>query len=348
MDKLRSLRATGEKAHNDMNKPDDQHLVVALAYDRMGTFEFGCTTEVFALSRPEIDGPWYRFAVCAVEPGPLRATGGIRVDAPHALDMLDTADTIVVPGWRDPDEPPPEALLARLRAAHERGARVCSICSGAFVLGWAGLLDGRRATTHWRLTARLQDLFPNVQIEPDALYVDEGRILTSAGSAAGLDMLLHLVARDRGGKVANQVAQRLVMPPHRHGGQAQIVSRPVPPDEQRRLSALMDWMRAHLHEPHTLDSMASQAAMSKRTLQRQFLDATGLSPYEWLIRERVVLARQFLEAPHSPLSSVGERTGFGSEQSFRRHFRRIAGLSPSDYRRALREDLAERAQTTPA
>ncbi|SDR24887.1 transcriptional regulator, AraC family /transcriptional regulator, AraC family with amidase-like domain [Paraburkholderia fungorum] len=310
------------------------HLVVALAYDRLCTFEFGCVTELFALERPELGVDWYRFAVCAGEPGPIRAAGGITVAALHTLKLLDRADTIVIPGWRDADEVPPEALLKKIRAAYERGARLCSICSGVFVLAAAGVLDGKAVTTHWRYAEKLQARYPQLQVRPDALYVDEGSIITSAGSAAGLDMLLHLVRRDHGSAVANRVAQRLVVPPHRDGGQAQFVPRPMPQDESGRLARLMDWVRSHPAQPHTLRSLAERAAMSPRTLQRQFHDATGMAPYEWLVRERVAVARELLEAPSPlPMGRVAELAGFGSEESLRRHFRRIALTSPGAYRK---------------
>ena len=312
----------------------NNHLVVALAYDRLCTFEFGCVTELFALERPELGVDWYRFAVCAGEAGPIRAAGGITIAAPYTLKLLERADTIVIPGWRDADEAPPEPLLKKIRAAYERGARLCSICSGVFVLAAAGVLDGKTVTTHWRYAAKLQQRYPQLHVQPDALYVDEGRIITSAGSAAGLDMLLHLVRRDHGVAVANRVAQRLVVPPHREGGQAQFVPRPMPPDDSGRLAKLMDWVRAHLAAPHTLRSLAERAAMSPRTLQRQFHDATGMAPYEWLLRERVAFARELLEAQAPlPMARVAELAGFGSEESLRRHFRRIALTSPGAYRR---------------
>ena len=309
------------------------HLVVALAYDRLCTFEFGCVTELFALERPELGVDWYRFAVCAGEPGPLRAAGGITIAAPYTLKLLDRADTIVVPGWRDADELPPETLLKSIRKAYQRGARLCSICSGVFVLAAAGVLDGKTVTTHWRYAAKLQQRYPQVRVEADALYVDEGRIITSAGSAAGLDMLLHVVRRDYGGAVANRVAQRLVAAPHREGGQAQFVPRPMPPDESGRLTKLMDWMRQHPAFSHTLRSLAERAAMSPRTLQRQFHDATGMAPYEWLVRERVAAAREMLEAETPlPIGRIAELAGFGSEESMRRHFRRVVLTSPAAYR----------------
>jgi AraC family transcriptional activator FtrA len=223
--------------------------------------------------------------------GPLTAAGGLKVRVPHGLKLLERADTIVIPGWRDVTAPPAPALLAKLRAAHARGARLCSICSGVFVLAAAGVLEGRRATTHWRYVERLAAQYPGIRVEPNALYVDEGNVLTSAGSAAGLDMLLHLVRRDYGPKIANQVAQRLVIAPHREGGQAQFVPRPVASDERGRLSRLLDFIRAHLGQPHTLRSLAARAAMSTRTLQREFTAATGQAPYAWLVSERIARAK---------------------------------------------------------
>jgi len=214
----------------------ERHNVAAVAYDRLCTFEFGCTVELFALPRPELSVPWYDFAVCAAERGPIRAAGGIEVQVSHSLRLLDRADTIVIPGWRDPDEAPPPELLRKLRQAYERGARLCSICSGVFVLAAAGVMAGKRATTHWKYLDLLASRYPDIVVEPNALYVDEGQVLTSAGSAAGLDMLVHLVRKDFGPKIANQVAQRLVIPPHREGGQAQFVpgpSRPTSADGSR-------------------------------------------------------------------------------------------------------------------
>jgi AraC family transcriptional activator FtrA len=313
-----------------------KHLVVALAYDRLCTFEFGCTVELFALERPELDVAWYDFAVCAVEPGTVRAAGGIVVQAPYTPELLALADTIVIPGWRDADELPPPALLDWIRAAHRRGARLCSICSGVFVLAAAGVLDGQRATTHWRYAERLAERYPQIDVQPDHLYVDNGQVITAAGSAAGLDMLLHVVRRDYGARVGNLVAQRLVVAPHREGGQAQFLPRPMAQpfnQQQGRLSSLMDWLRSHPGQAHTVASMAARAAMSPRTLQRQFQQATGLGPVAWLIRERVAIVKDLLEVPDVPLAQIAERAGFASEESLRHHFRRLASTSPAAYRR---------------
>jgi AraC family transcriptional activator FtrA len=314
------------------------HHVAILAYDRLCTFEFGCAVELFALERPELDVAWYSHAVCAIEPGPLRAAGGLALQVPHGLDALDNADTIVIPGWRDADEAPPPALTEALRRAHARGARLCSICSGAFVLAHAGLLDGRRATTHWRYFEKLASRFPAIGIEEDTLYVEDGNLVTSAGSAAGLDMLLHLVRNDFGADIANKVAQRLVIPAHRDGGQAQRVARPLPRSSTDPIAQTMDWIRENLRAGHTLSSMAAQAKMGVRTFQRRFKDRTGASPLDWLVRERVMLAAQLLETrPGLGIEAVADLAGLGSPESLRRHFRSHGLPSPARYRRQRRQ-----------
>ncbi|HAK92062.1 MULTISPECIES: transcriptional regulator FtrA [Massilia] len=304
------------------------HHVAILAYDGLCTFEFGCAVELFALERPELGVPWYTHAVCAVDPGPLRAMGGLSVVAPHGLEALDAADTIVIPGWRDAAEPPPPSLVDALRRAEARGARLCAICSGSFVLAHAGLLDGRRATTHWRYLERLAASFPQVEVEQGVLYVQDGRIVTSAGSAAGLDMLLHVVRSDFGAELASRVAQRLVIPAHRDGDQAQLVARPLPPGERNAIAQLMDWVRENVRAGHTVESMAARARMGTRTFQRRFKDVTGVTPLAWLVRERVALAERLLETrPGLTIDAVADLAGLGSAESLRRHFRNH-GLPP--------------------
>ncbi len=310
------------------------HHVAILAYDGLCTFEFGCAVELFALERPELGVPWYSYAVCAEERGPLRAAGGLSVHAPHGLEALDAADTIVIPGWRDAGEAPSPTLLASLQRAYARGARLCTICSGAFVLAHAGLLDGKKATTHWRYLARLAQEFPEIDVQQGVLYAEDHGIVTSAGSAAGLDMLLHLVRQDFGLEVASRVAQRLVIPAHRDGDQAQLVARPLPALGANGIALLMDWVRENLRAPHTVDSMAAQARMGTRSFQRHFKDRTGLSPLAWLVKERVQLAAQILETrPALAIDAIADLSGLGSAESLRRHFR-LQGLpSPARYRR---------------
>ncbi len=313
------------------------HHVAILAYDGLCTFEFGCAVELFALERPELGVAWYTHAVCAEETGPLRALGGLSVHVAHGLAALDAADTIVIPGWRDVAEPPSPALTDALRRARARGARLCAICSGVFVLAHAGLLNGKKATTHWRYLARLAEEFPEVVVQQGVLYADDDGLITSAGSAAGLDMLLHLVRRDYGLEVAGRVAQRLVIPAHRDGGQAQLVARPLPAPGANGIAPLMDWVRENLRAGHTVASMAVQARMGTRSFQRHFKDRTGLSPLAWLVKERITLAAQILETrPGLHIEAVADLAGLGSAESLRRHFR-LQGLpSPARYRRQAR------------
>lgn len=324
--------------------PAPNRLVVALAYDGLCTFEFGVAVEVFGLARPEMGPDWYRFAVAAAEPGPLRALGGIRVLADGGLDLLEEAGTILIPGWRGLDAPVPADLVAAVRRAHARGARLVSICSGLVVLIAAGLLSGRRATTHWRYAAALSERHPDIRFDADVLYVDEGQVLTSAGSAAGIDLCLHLVRRDFGPAIANRVARRLVVPAHREGGQAQFIERPVPPArEGARLGPLMERMRERLAEPQALSDLAAQAGMSERTLLRRFKAATGLTPGEWLVDARVARARDLLEETRLSVDAVAAACGFGLAATLRHHFARRVGLSPSQYRARFGRAPAPRA-----
>ncbi len=308
------------------------HRVVAVAYDRLSIFEYGIVVDVFGVPRPSLEEPWYEFRTAACEDGPLRAQGGLVVAADGGLDLLDGAGTIIVPGWRGPAEAVPEPLLTALRNAHHAGSRIVSICGGAYVLAAAGLLAGRRATTHWHYGEDFARRFPDVRLQPDVLYVDEGDILTSAGSGSGIDLCLHIVRRDHGPAAANDVARGMVVPPHRSGGQAQYVRRPVPAENVSRLSPVLDWMRISLGENLPLAKLSRKAGMSPRTFCRRFVEATGMAPGAWLLNERVAHARDLLETTGLGIDEVAYRSGLGSAAAMRHHFRRRFRITPTAHR----------------
>ena len=311
-------------------------LVVALAYDRLCTFEFAIAVEVFGLPRPEMGPDWYRFAVAAVDEGDMRAVGGFRFSTDGRLELLAEAGTIIIPGWREAGMPVPDALIASLKAAHARGARILSFCTGAFVLAAAGLLHGKRATTHWRYADALKTRHPDILVTPDVLYVDEGDILTSAGTAAGLDLCLHLIRRDFGAAAANIVARRLVVPAHRDGGQAQFIRQAVPrAHESSRLGPLLDHMRENLKADHAIANLAKRAGMSQRTFLRRFEAATGMTPARWLIAERLAKARDLLEASDRSVEEIAGMTGFGTPATLRHHFRQQLATTPVAYRESF-------------
>jgi AraC family transcriptional activator FtrA len=316
-------------------------LVAVLVYDQLCSFEFGCAVEIFGLPRPEFGENWYRFMTCAADRGPMRAMGGITVHADTDLSALPSAGTVIVPGWKGADVPPSPELVAALRSAYDAGARLVTICSGVFVLAAAGILTDERVTTHWRYAEKLQAKYPRLEVDPNVLYVDAGRILTSAGSAAGLDLCLHLVRRDYGARIANQVARRLVLAPHRNGGQAQFIERPIEARADSRFSAVLAMLAERVHEPFTIASMARAAAMSPRTFVRRFRDATGRSPAEWLIEARVERARELLETTDLTIDEIAERCGFGGSATLRHHFRRKLSLSPLAYRARFARDVAD-------
>ncbi|PKA41390.1 transcriptional regulator FtrA [Rhizobium sullae] len=311
--------------------------VVVLAYDGLCTFEFGIAFEVFGLPRPEMGEGWYRYSVCGIEPGPLRAAGGLSVSVDRGLEVLAEADLIVVPGWRAIDASVPDPLILALRTAHRRGARVMSLCSGVAVLAAAGLLTGRRVTTHWRYVASLAARYPEVTFDASVLYIDEGSILTAAGSAAGIDLCLHVVRGDFGAEASNSVARRLVLPPHREGGQAQFISTPVLEEREGiRLGPLLEWMREQLDVEQPISLLAQKAGMSLRTFQRRFEKTTGLSVGEWLLKERLRHARDLLEKElAASLDDIATASGFGTLATMRHHFRKRLGTSPSAYRRSF-------------
>lgn len=315
-----------------MTRRRDKRNVAALTYDGLGAFEFGIVAEVFGLPRPEMGPKWYRFQACSLQPGNLRATGGVKVQAPGGLTDLARAGTIVIPGWKT-SETPPRELISALRRAHAAGARLVSVCSGVFVLAATGLLNGKRATTHWRYAELLRQRHPEIKVEPDVLYVDEGSILTSAGSAAGIDLCLHIVRLDHGAEVANEVARRLVMPPHREGGQAQYVrdaARSAPADG---LAPVLEWAAAHLHQELSVEQLARRAAMSARTFARRFVEQTGTTPHQWLMHQRLLAAQRRLEKRAESMDQVAEAVGLGNTATLRQYFSRVLRTTPTAYRR---------------
>lgn len=307
---------------------------VALAVaDGTPLFELATACEVFGVDRGLAD-PWYDFTICG-EDG-AEVGGWLRAGIRHGLQALADADTVIVPSCRDAAEPPPAALVDAVRAAHRAGARVASLCTGAFVLAEAGLLDGRRATTHWAHTALLQDRYSAVRVDADVLYVDEGRVLTSAGKAAGMDLCLHLVRTDHGTAVANALARSLVVPPHRPGGQAQFIPAAVAHGRNHVLADLLPWALERLEQPLTVRDLARQAGMSSRNLARHFTAVTGTSPLRWLLTQRVRRAQELLENSDLSVEQIASRTGMGTATTLRRHFSHQLGVSPETYRRTFR------------
>lgn len=313
-------------------------LVVVLVYDELCVFEFGIAAEVFALPRPELGPDWYRFLACAERPGAHTTNAGVSVHAEAGLEALERAGTIVIPGWRADGIAPSPALRDALLAAHARGARLVSICSGAFLMAAIGLLEGRRATTHWRYANRLQSAHPSVAVDADTLYAEDGTIFTSAGSAAGIDLLLHLVRTDFGPEAANSVARRMVVAAHRSGGQAQFIERPVPRRPESQLSSLLDRMRAAPARSWAIAEMAEAAAMSQRTFVRRFREATGASPGAWLTEQRLMVARELLETTDLPMDRIADTAGIGTATNLRLYFTSHVGIPPSLYRKQFRRE----------
>jgi transcriptional regulator GlxA family with amidase domain len=316
--------------------------VAAVVLDGFEPFELGVLCEVFGTDRTDEGLPGYDFAVVAGEDGPLRSDAGFTLQTEFSLDRLETADLIAVPATRDErcvrgDWPPP--LLAALRRAVDRNAWVLSVCTGAFVLGAAGLLDGRRCTTHWRHAARFARMYPSAKVDPSVLYVDDESVITSAGTAAGIDACLYLVRKEQGSRVANAIARRMVVPPHRDGGQAQYVERPVAEPDCDTLADVIEWMQHNLSRAITVDGLASLAAMSPRTFARRFVQETGTTPGRWLTGQRVLLAQQLLEETDETVDVIAERAGFGNAATFRHHFRAWRATSPNAYRRTFRESV---------
>lgn len=315
----------------------NRHSIAVVAFDRISPFHLAVPCIVFGEDRGEIGVPPFDFRVCAAESDALATSAGFTIAAQHSLDALAVADVIIVPSWRDPGETPPDALLDALRAAHARGAQVVGLCLGSYVLAAAGLLDGRAATTHWAWADDFARRYPRVRLDPNVLYIDDGNITTSAGTAAGLDCCLHVLRKLAGSHAANQVARRLVVPPHRQGSQAQFIDEPLPARANgERLAGLLDWMRANLQTDHSLDALAARMAMSRRNFTRRFRETTGTTVGAWIIAQRVAFAQRLLEDTDLPIDRIAEQSGLRTGATLRQQFAQTLKTSPSAYRRAFR------------
>ncbi|MBB3013054.1 GlxA family transcriptional regulator [Cupriavidus alkaliphilus] len=310
------------------------HTVAVIAFEGISPFHLSVPCIVFGDDLDRLGVPRYRLLICGETPGMIATMSGFRIEVEHDLSVLAQADTVIMPAWRDPGERAPQALLDALRAASARGARIAGLCLGTFVVAEAGLLDGRTAATHWAWADDFAQRYPRVRLDRDSLYIDDGAILTSAGTAAALDCCLHLVRRDHGAEVANRMARRMVVAPHRHGGQAQYIEHPLPQaDGADRLSLTLDWAIAHLAEPLTLDTLAEKAGMSRRNFTRRFKEKTGTTVTQWLLNHRLTAARRLLETTDKGVDLVAGLVGFGSAVSLRQHFTQALAVSPSAYRK---------------
>ncbi|MEV8377891.1 helix-turn-helix domain-containing protein [Kribbella sp. NPDC056861] len=310
------------------------HTIALAAVGKLLHFELGVAYEIFRTPPEELArDDWYDVLLCG--PGPVEV-GPFTLDPEYGLERIVTADTVLVPACADVDVPPPPELVDAIRAAHAAGARIASLCTGAFALGAAGLLDGRRATTHWAHTDELTTRHPETTVDPDVLYTDNGSVLTAAGKAAAVDLCIHLIHLDHGAIIANTVARRLVMPPHRPGGQAQYVATPMHAAGDHQLAGLLAWAQSRLDEPLTVTDLARQANMSPRNLGRQFRAVTGQTPLQWLLTQRVRRAQELLESTPNSIESVAVATGMGTATTLRRQFKRVVGVPPDSYRRAFR------------
>lgn len=312
------------------------HSVAVVVYDGVALFELAVASDVFGTIITTASGqPLYRLSICGAVPS-VTTDAGFRMEVPHGLEALACAQTVVVLPTLAP-EAVPASVIDALREARSRGQRLIALCTGAFVLAAAGLLDGHAATTHWSECADLARRYPRVRVDPRVLYIDEGDLLTSAGSAASLDLCLHVVQRDHGTEIATRVARDLVVPLYRPGGQAQYIETPVPPTGDGDLFAdALGWLRAHLDEPVTVGDLAARSAMSPRTFARRFLASTGTTPLAWIVRERVQLAQRLLETSDWPVEVVARRSGFGSPDNLRKHFSHALATTPQAYRRTFR------------
>jgi transcriptional regulator GlxA family with amidase domain len=315
----------------------NRHVIALAVTPGLPIFELAVPCEVFGIDRSDIVKPWYDLRMCAGQPGPLHTSSGLVVNPDYDLADLVEADTVIVPACSTAvqDDPPP-ALLEALRVASQRGKRIVSLCGGVFLLAAAGLLDGRRAAAHWMGAPVLAHRYPAVTVDPSVLYVDDGDILTSAGTGAAIDLCLHLVRIDHGAWVANEVARRMVVAPHREGGQAQFAQPMDHKDGRTELGPVLDWARRHLDEPLTVTELAHRAQLSPRTFSRRFSEALGTAPKQWLTEQRVQLARNLLETTDEPIEGIARLSGFGTTANLRQHFLKITSVSPQSYRYVFR------------
>jgi transcriptional regulator GlxA family with amidase domain len=321
------------------------HLIALALTDGLPVFELSVPFEVFGNDRSDIVSPWYDLRLCSEGRRPIRTAGGLTITPEHDLDLLGRADTVLIPALpRTTQINPPPALVNAVRAAHAAGRRIVSICTGAYVLAAAGLLDGRPATTHWMNAHDLAHRYPATRVDAGVLYVDDGQVLTSAGTAAAIDLCLHLVRRDHGTAVANEVARRMVAAPHRDGGQAQFVP-PAAGDGRDDLSPVLAWARNRLDQPLTVADLAGHAHLSPRTFARRFRDELGTTPLQWLLEQRVRLAQELLETTDEPIEEVARRAGFGTSASLRQHFGRIVSITPNSYRHVFRHRAVQAHRT---
>lgn len=313
------------------------NTVAVIAFDGISPFHLSVPCAIFGEDRTGANMPRFELLVCSAEKKTLQTSAGFSIETRYGLRELSRAATIIVPSWRDTAELPPKELLDALRKAHKKGAQIVGLCLGSFVLAAAGLLDGRAATTHWHWADELARRYPLISVKPDVLYVDDGNIITSAGTAAAIDCCLHILRKQYGAKVANDIARRMVVSPHRQGGQAQYIQQPV-----RDVSAIdhfsevLDWTQRNLDQPHSLDTLAERALMTRRTFTRRFKQVMGVTVGAWLLSQRLGLAQQLLETTDSPIELIAESAGFGSAVSLRQHFNLAFKISPSNYRREFR------------
>ncbi|WP_432973111.1 GlxA family transcriptional regulator [Dactylosporangium sp. CA-233914] len=317
-------------------EPGRRHVVGVAVTESMPVFELAVPCEVFGIDRADLADPWYELRFCASAPGRHPARSGLSVDAPHPLSALPEADTVILPAFaRARQVEPPDDLVAAVREAHDRGRRIVAICTGAYVLAAAGLLDGRRATTHWMNAFDFAQRYPRVTFDPDVLYTEEGDVFTSAGTGAAIDLCLHLVRLDHGAAVANEVARRMVVPPHRDGGQSQFAAPPPRPWVHDGLGGALEWARQRLDQPLTVADLAREARLSPRTFARRFRRSVGTSPLQWLVGQRVRLAQELLETTDDSIERIARRTGFGTPANLRIHFARQTSVTPTTYRQVF-------------